>query len=204
VVVTSGSRNSDASLDGFTAPPTDATYDGASAETIGTHSLMSKDSTRKFPFRDETFAVASEASRQIAHRLLGRLGVGDDRGRRIDWMRTLHEYLRFPDRRPEGWESRCLAGRPDRRSSRGSAPAPYWLADATARSDWGVDATRQKLEARYRGLEAPAAAGRLGRWLTPEASQVPGPATTASALQPPSIGVTSAPVIELPTPPRIP
>ena len=53
-----------------------ATFNRASAETIGTHSLLSKDATAKEPMRVEALAMAEFASRSIAGELFARRPPG--------------------------------------------------------------------------------------------------------------------------------
>ncbi len=117
---------------------------GASAENIGTHSLMSKDSTAKEPMRTEAIRGAVYASGTVA----GFMAVPPPGTPAVlDWRAVLRYLLRFPPQDGTGWEDLVLAGaepaefteRPPRR------PAAPPLRRRSLRT---------VLEARYQGLEA--------------------------------------------------
>jgi hypothetical protein len=82
----------------------EGSFNTASAENIGTHSLMSKDSNEKEPFREEALALAKHASAGVATMLARRLTsrVPIDSG--IDWREILRFFLRFPKHPSQRWE----------------------------------------------------------------------------------------------------
>jgi len=93
--------------------PTD---NGASNESIGSHSLMAKDSVRKHPLRNETFNVASVIALYVAKRMIARehdtkpvarsinLDPADADGgssntvdvQAIDWLHLLQHFVSHP------------------------------------------------------------------------------------------------------------
>jgi hypothetical protein len=171
------------------------TYNGASAETIGTHSLLSKDSVRKSPFREETFAVAAEASLRFAERLISRQGIGEDNGRRVDWLALLDEYLRFPHDDAKAWENLAvgkLRNTQEISTPRTTLPTVWTKKDASSRLR-GRGSTK-RLEGLYHALEAPAERGSLPRWLTPPAA-APEEAIPTAERSFPAVNPISVPAI---------
>lgn len=108
--------------------------DGASIEEVGSHSLMSKDSERKQPLRQQAINLATCAALYIARRMIERVKLTElpaarfDKGaevsseygasntydsRRIDWIHLLRHHLSHPDESegPEpghGWWEKAL------------------------------------------------------------------------------------------------
>jgi hypothetical protein len=86
----------------------DATTDnGAFAEIVGSHSLMSKDTLESSPFFDDARVLASMASQAVLHILLDEVTTPATDSA-LDWPRILHHFLRFPVA-SEGWERRAMA-----------------------------------------------------------------------------------------------
>lgn len=88
-----------------------STDNGASGETIGTHSLLAKDTATSDPLRAEAMALARHASTGVARVLARRLAdtqLGPAYG--IDWWAVLHHYLRAPRYGSGRWEEEVLAG----------------------------------------------------------------------------------------------
>jgi hypothetical protein len=84
-----------------------ATDNGAFQEIVGSHSLMSKDTTESTPFFDDARVLATVASNSVLTILLEQVGAPRV-DRRLDWEAVLRRLIRFP---PEnnGWERRALA-----------------------------------------------------------------------------------------------
>lgn len=86
-----------------------ATHNTASEETIGTHSLMSKDSKDKDPLRQEAQALASFASAALAQLLVRRIQEDPNPDHGLDWDTLVRHFVRFPLDRPTCWEEEVLA-----------------------------------------------------------------------------------------------
>lgn len=84
-----------------------ASDNGAFNEIVGSHSLMSKDTTKSVPFFDDARVLASVASSSLLTIMLQQVAapVTD---RRLAWDQILHGLLRFPPS-SEGWERLALA-----------------------------------------------------------------------------------------------
>lgn len=82
-----------------------ATDNGCSEEVIGTHSLMSKDSTSKEPLRPEAVALAKHASAGIATTLLNRVHSTTPVTEGVDWDTLVRFFLRGPATRSGTWET---------------------------------------------------------------------------------------------------
>ena len=111
------------------------TNNDASAENIGTHSLMSKDSDSKKPFRGDAVVLAKRASASVATVLAARI---KDRRRPldqgIDWLVVLPFFLRFPKAGSLRWKEELLTGlresrdgfkQPDVDAVREQPPVPF-------------------------------------------------------------------------------
>jgi hypothetical protein len=81
----------------------------SSQENVGTHSLLSKDSSDKEPFRLDAVAFASHASAGVATALARRLGSAVPVTQGVDWDSVLHFYLRFPSHPSAHWEEELVA-----------------------------------------------------------------------------------------------
>jgi hypothetical protein len=88
----------------------DWSSDGASGEDIGTHSLLSKDSPEKEPFREDALALAKHASAGVATVLARRLQVRYPPNVGIDWLDVLRFFMRFPRYPSLRWEEELIAG----------------------------------------------------------------------------------------------
>jgi hypothetical protein len=114
----------------------------ASAERIGTHSLLAKDSSDREPFRAEAVALAKHASASVALHLLRRI---TSRTWGTDWDKVLHHYLRAPRAGSHRWEEYLI-----RRLQTGTEPQP---ADVLRVPDQATypDAAEQKFTERRSG-----------------------------------------------------
>ena len=98
-------------LDGTTASMYDrGSTNGASAEAVGTHSLMSKDSRDKDPGRAEAVAFAKHASASVATLLLNRVTGTRPVTEGLDWDTLLRFFVRGPVSAGGFWETELLAG----------------------------------------------------------------------------------------------
>lgn len=86
-----------------------ATVNGASEETIGTHSLMAKDGGDKEPLRGEAIALAKFASAAIAVLLVQRIQNESDPEKGLDWDTLIRHFVRFPPDQVNCWEEEVLA-----------------------------------------------------------------------------------------------
>jgi hypothetical protein len=82
----------------------------ASAEIIGTHSLMAKDNDEEGPMRKVCTEFAKHASRSLATLLVRRIDRNPDPRLGLDWPSILHHFLRYPNASPGSWESAIAAG----------------------------------------------------------------------------------------------
>ncbi len=83
-----------------------ATSNGSDNEVIGSHSLMSKDTTESSPFFDDARVLASLASQSVVRLLMEEVSApGPDR---INWQSILRHFIRFPLANG-GWERRAMA-----------------------------------------------------------------------------------------------
>jgi hypothetical protein len=96
----------------------------ASAETIGTHSLMAKDDDAEGPMRRVCIESAKHASRSIARLLVRRINRNTDPREGLDWPAILRHFVRYPNPSPASWESAIAAG-----VVRGSVPDSDRIAD---------------------------------------------------------------------------
>lgn len=85
-----------------------ASDNGASAENVGTHSLMSKDSTTKQPLREDALALAMHASASIATMLLRRVYSPTPLNQGIDWEAVLRFFIRYPKHPSQRWEEQLI------------------------------------------------------------------------------------------------
>lgn len=138
-----------------------ATANGASAEQVGTHSLMAKDSESSEPLRSQAVALAKHASASVATLLLERVLTGPDASQGLDWDELLRFYLRYPDPGATGWwdevfdradEAVGLSDIADRPDGAASMLGPDSERLAARRR---LDAPeREELQARYRQFES--------------------------------------------------
>jgi hypothetical protein len=136
-----------------------ATVNGASEETIGTHSLMAKDGSEKEPLREEAIALAKFASAALAVLLARRIQDDPNPDNGLDWDTLVRHFVRFPSTRANSWEEEVLA------SGRGNLPnidtiqdKPKYRMLTTSDPDGKLKARRggrktKQLEDRYQGLE---------------------------------------------------
>lgn len=85
-----------------------AAENGASEETIGTHSLLAKDSTEKDPLRKEAMTLAKFASAALAVTLLQRIRNEPDPARGLNWDLLIRHFVRIPPGKPNSWEEEVL------------------------------------------------------------------------------------------------
>ncbi|MCC6495978.1 MAG: hypothetical protein IT193_06925 [Propionibacteriaceae bacterium] len=139
-----------------------ATNNTASAEHIGTHSLMSKDSSRSEPMRPEAVAFAKHAAASIITTMLRRIYSPAPVTEGVDWDSVLRFYLRQVAPSVSGpWENEVLDGvRRGAAQARVDAvhqqPAFSLLGPALDPAKLAarrVGATRAALEAYYRSFE---------------------------------------------------
>jgi hypothetical protein len=127
-----------------------ASEDGASAERIGTHSLMAKDTPTKEPFRPEAVALAKHASASIALQLMSRVTVPtNDFSRGTDWDTVLRHYLRFPLGGSGRWEEFLISRLQQQPQS--AQPDVSAVPDRANYSLLGPDLQPDKLAARRSG-----------------------------------------------------
>ena len=91
-----------AQLDSSGAVIHGGTFNGASAETIGTHSLLSKDTPHSLPFRARAVSFASFVSAYVAQTMAVR--IGREPGP-LDWKPVVVHFLRFPAAAATAWET---------------------------------------------------------------------------------------------------
>jgi len=141
----------------------------ASAENVGTHSLLSKDSPDKDPFRAEAVALASYASAGVATALLRRIESTAPITQGVNWDAVLHFYLRFPKHPSWNWEEELVAilrrdgsrfKQPDVGTLKDQAKFPLLgpKNDPQRLFQRRTGVQRAALEASYRYLERPAPA----------------------------------------------
>lgn len=91
------------------------TLNGASEETIGTHSLMAKDGDKKQPMRDEAVALAKFASAAVAVLIARRVQKDKNPEHGLDWQALIQHVTRFPPdgpidpKVPRSWEADVIA-----------------------------------------------------------------------------------------------
>lgn len=84
------------------------TDNGASGETIGTHTLMAKDTPKSQPLYEDAKVLAKYASLSVVHLMLTEVNSPNDASSGLDWEAVLQQLLRFPHGRPGMWESQAL------------------------------------------------------------------------------------------------
>lgn len=85
------------------------TDNGASGESIGTHTLISKDTPKSQPLHEDAKILAKYASLAIVQLMLTEINDNPDMGSGLDWDRILQHIVRFPHARPGMWETQALA-----------------------------------------------------------------------------------------------
>ncbi|HEV3001472.1 MAG TPA: hypothetical protein VGW75_12095 [Solirubrobacteraceae bacterium] len=108
------SRVATRSLDGGGRPDPGHVFDvrtdnGASGETIGTHTLMAKDTPKSQPLYEDAKVLAKFASLSVVHLMLTEINSPNDASSGLDWEAVLQELVRFPQGRPGMWEAQALA-----------------------------------------------------------------------------------------------
>jgi hypothetical protein len=144
------SRAAATRLDGQYGSISDLASDnGASAERIGTHTLLSKDSRSKEPFRPDAVMLAKHASMAVVFHLAERLGRTTDVNLGVDWDTVLRHYLRFPAAGTATWEEAILT----MSAANAAAPQPSWdqVPDRANHSLLGPSLQPEKLAARRAG-----------------------------------------------------
>ncbi|MDP9794679.1 hypothetical protein J2S43_003191 [Catenuloplanes nepalensis] len=127
------------------------------AEHVGSHSLMSKDTTTSAPFFQDTVVLASVASSCVMTVMLEQVSGPVTTGRRLVWEDLLHHLIRLP---PEnGWERQSLTfhGANNRIPTLADLPELARVAAAARRPappvQPGKQSKRTQLELLYRRLE---------------------------------------------------
>ena len=82
---------------------------GASEETVGSHSLLAKDGVAKEPLRKHAMALAKCASAALAVTLRKRIEDDPSPATGIDWDPILRHFMRIPPDRTDTWEEQVLA-----------------------------------------------------------------------------------------------
>jgi hypothetical protein len=137
-------------------------FNGSTAERIGTHSLMSKDSVRKQPLRRQTMNTAgftvSYVTKTLAAQRPGGAPVPDG----VDWAELLRHFLTHPDQaRPTTatawWHAardwnRTEAGRPTEAHQVKPVPGAGPAERAAAVTARAAETGRGKLELLYNDL----------------------------------------------------
>lgn len=103
------------------SPDQEPTDNGASAENVGTHSLLAKDSIRKEPLRTPTIQVAAFVVRYVVRTMMQAVGLQTspvaaarstreskdsntlDRVRAVDWLHLLRHFLCHPAEAERLW-----------------------------------------------------------------------------------------------------
>jgi hypothetical protein len=77
----------------------DASDNGASAEAVGSHSLMAKDSPAKEPLRPEAVRVATRAAVYVGQKMGERVGApsSDAGSAALDWLQLLQHFVAHPE-----------------------------------------------------------------------------------------------------------
>jgi hypothetical protein len=137
-----------------------ATKNGASAEQIGSHSLMAKDSERKEPLRPHSVRVATRAAVFVGEKMAERIAAAPADGaptEGLDWQHVLRHFIAHPSE-SEGassgepwWQSIALD---DALVTTGdvfyTAPAPIAAAEMNRRAG---EPNKKELEKLYTDLE---------------------------------------------------
>ena len=136
-----------AALDGdATSILAEATDNGTSAETIGSHSLLAKDTDEELPMRQAALALAAYASGSIAVLLARRVTSDRDSSRGLDWDSIIHRFLRYPLIAPGSWESAIIMA-----VNQGRRPDPGTITDRPDFRPIGSGATQAKLQQLRKG-----------------------------------------------------
>ncbi len=85
------------------------TNNGASGETIGTHTLLSKDTEKSQPLHEDAEILAKFASLAVVQLMLTEIKDNPNILTGLDWDRILKHLIRFPDARNNMWETQALA-----------------------------------------------------------------------------------------------
>jgi hypothetical protein len=80
------------------------------AENIGSHTLMAKDSVRKLPLREETDTFARFAVATALSALARQVAAPGQVNRCVDWGELLRRLLCHPAQAPNDWAKKMLAG----------------------------------------------------------------------------------------------
>lgn len=136
-------------------------------EIVGSHSLMSKDTTLSVPFFDDARVLASVASSSVFTIMLQQVAtpVAD---RRLAWEEVLHHLIRFPPT-SGGWERQALAKFAPKKQIPGfsdlpelAAVAARYMRPVTPPAAKPRKAKRDELEELYQRLE-----GELSKYRYP-------------------------------------
>jgi hypothetical protein len=136
-----------AALDGdATSIFAEATDNGTSAETIGSHSLLAKDTDEERPMRQAALALAEYASGSIAVLLARRVTSDRDSSHGLDWDSIINHFLRYPLIAPGSWESAIITAVNQRQ-----LPDPGKVTDRPDFQPIGSGATLAKLQVLRKG-----------------------------------------------------
>jgi hypothetical protein len=136
-----------------------ASADGASAEEVGSHSLLAKDSPESGPLREEAMVLARFAAAfmaQVMARRVRAAAPGD--GKVVDWRRLVEHFIGYPTAAGAGWEREVLDKKVRttgdetvlEKVGKLTRPPPVEL---VARGSPGNAAVRRTLERQYLMLE---------------------------------------------------
>lgn len=133
---------------------------GASGETVGTHTLLAKDTPKSQPLYEDANALAKFASLAAATILMNSVNDLPDPNIGQDWEAILRHYLRFPRALPGMWEQQVLehvrnTGENPRFDQIADAPRypPLTLTPGGRMEALRAGKKRQELEALYIALE---------------------------------------------------
>jgi len=158
-----------------------ASNNGASAECIGSHSLMSKDSVRKDPLRTPAVRLAKFASRYVGKTMMDRVArrptlaaatfdpstsSGSERSDTnvmddwpgVDWRHLLEHFFCHPEEATSSWHEPVMLAS-DQDEQRGLLfDAHHTLRKATPEqiAEWRKMKTRDQLQKKYTDLEVDA------------------------------------------------
>lgn len=145
-----------------------SSFNRATAETVGSHSLMSKDTAESHPLRYDSVMLAKHASAGIACELAKRLVSGSPINTGVDWDTILRFFIRFPRVGSQRWEEQIIRQIHQTPSGRRDSISQPNVVDLVDQPNFGLlgpgrnpgklrdrrsGRTQETLEERYRGFE---------------------------------------------------
>jgi hypothetical protein len=111
--VEAAEQNSTRTAENMNNAPRDVYYlassNGDTAENIGNHTLMAKDSESKLPLRAETDGFARFAVRTVMTTLAKQIATLGQPKRRVDWGELVRRLMCHPAQAPSDWAKKMLA-----------------------------------------------------------------------------------------------